>query len=137
MSLLISENAKGLMLKDAERSYPFECCGFLLGNIDGKKRNITNIIVVNNAHENNKERKFEINERDYMKAERYADENNLSLLGIYHSHPDHPAVPSEYDLKSALPFFSYVIISVVKGKTSTILSWQLNEKNKFQEETIN
>jgi proteasome lid subunit RPN8/RPN11 len=89
-----------------------------------------------NTKEENKERRFEISSVDYMKAERFADENSLTLLGVYHSHPDHPAVPSEHDLKQALPFFSYIIVSVRKGKLENILSWRLNEKGKFNEEKI-
>jgi proteasome lid subunit RPN8/RPN11 len=91
---------------------------------------------VNNDKAENKERRFEISAVDYMKAERFADENNLTLLGVYHSHPDHPAVPSEHDLKQALPFFSYTIVSVRKNKTDNILSWRLSEKGKFSQEKI-
>lgn len=136
MNLHISPSVKEIIFTDAEQSYPNECCGFLFGNENHEQRNITLATIVNNANGTQKERKFEISERDYMKAERHADELNLTLLGIYHSHPNHPAVPSEYDLKSALPFFSYIIVSVEQGKGKNMLSWQLNEKNKFKEEII-
>jgi proteasome lid subunit RPN8/RPN11 len=136
MKLNITAEAKEAMIKDAQQAFPNECCGFLFGNDSVAFRNISVALPVNNASNANKARKFEISEKDYMKAERYADEQGLSLVGIYHSHPDHPAVPSEYDLKSALPFFSYVIIAVENGIAKQILSWQKNAKNKFEEEII-
>ncbi len=136
MKLTITTEAKQTIIKDAEQSYPYECCGFLFGSEEGELRNISIAKEVLNTKEENKERRFEISAVDYMKAERFADDNKLTLLGVYHSHPDHPAVPSEHDLKQALPFFSYVIVSVKKSKTDNILSWRLNEKGKFTEEKI-
>lgn len=71
-----------------------------------------------------------------MQAEKFALENDVQLLGIYHSHPNHPAKPSEYDLAAAQPWFSYVIISVMQGKFDHIRSWKLNEASQFEEENI-
>lgn len=136
MNVVLSEEAKNVIIKDAQQAYPDECCGFLFGIDNAELRIITLAQPVNNANNTNKTRKFEISEKDYMKAEKYADEQGLSLVGIFHSHPDHPAVPSEYDLKAALPFFSYVIVSVEKGEAAQILSWQLNAQHQFKEEII-
>jgi proteasome lid subunit RPN8/RPN11 len=71
-----------------------------------------------------------------MKAERYALDNDLQLLGVYHSHPDHPAEPSEHDRVAAQPWFSYVIISVLKGAINNTRSWILNGQSRFEEESI-
>ncbi len=136
MKLNITKEAQQVIINDAEQSYPYECCGFLFGKEEGDERIVTIAKEVNNDKAENKERRFEISAFDYMKAERFADENDFTLLGVYHSHPDHPAVPSEHDLKQALPFFSYTIVSVRKNKTDNILSWRLNEKGKFSEEKI-
>jgi proteasome lid subunit RPN8/RPN11 len=135
MVLILQEEAKKMIVEDAVKSYPYECCGFLYGS-DDQRRIITRAEPVNNTREENKERRFEISATDYMKAEEYADNNNLTLLGVYHSHPDHPAIPSEYDLKRAMPYFSYIIASVKKGKISDIFSWRLNEKGNFDQEKI-
>jgi proteasome lid subunit RPN8/RPN11 len=62
-----------------------------------------------------------------MKAEQYALLYDTTLIGVYHSHPQHPAIPSEHDLKQALPFFSYIIVSVLDGKSDNLFSWRLNE----------
>lgn len=123
------------MHRHAAATFPNECCGFFYGK-DGKERNITLAIPVENSKEGDQRRRFEISAFDYMKAENFASENNITLLGIYHSHPNHPARPSEHDLKQAVPFFSYIIISVMNGKVAKTTSWQLNDEFKFIEESI-
>jgi proteasome lid subunit RPN8/RPN11 len=125
------------MLEDGIRAFPDECCGFLLGSEDKEgNRTITHLIVVDNAKEGDKRRRFVIAPGDYLKAELFAEEKELILLGIYHSHPDHPAIPSETDRLAAQPFFSYVIMSVIDGEPATVTSWLLNEKDQFEEEQI-
>jgi proteasome lid subunit RPN8/RPN11 len=119
------------------RIFPDECCGFLFGyeQADGT-RTITKIRAVDNAKPGDKKRRFEISPRDYMQAEKSALENDVELLGIYHSHPNHPAIPSEHDREAAQPWFSYIIISVMQGQFDQIRSWKLNEDSQFQEEYI-
>src|ERR1044071_1010678 len=134
--ILIEPKAKRSMAADAVNTFPDECCGFLFGNEKGNDRYITDILIVNNVKEGDKKRRFEISAKDYMKAERYADENGLQLLGIYHSHPNHPAIPSEHDRVAAQPWFSYVIVSVLEKKIGRIRSWRLNEEQQFEEEEI-
>ena len=125
------------MVEDAIRAFPDECCGFMFGTEDGEgDRIIRDILVVNNSKEGDKTRRFEISPLDYLKAEQYAIDNNFSLLGIYHSHPKHPAIPSETDRRSAQPFFSYLIISVLETNIITLRSWRLNESEQFDEEKI-
>lgn len=129
--------AMDLMLKDAVQAFPDECCGFLFGEEDTEgNRTITAIQVVNNAKDGDKRRRFVIAPLDYMQAEQYAEANNLLLLGVYHSHPNHPAIPSEHDRVAAQPYFSYVIVSVLEGKIGPVRSWRLNDEVQFEEETI-
>src|SRR5450755_2958734 len=125
------------MKAQAAHIFPDECCGFLFGieNKDGIRK-ISKIWVVNNAKPGDKRRRFEITGRDYMLAEQFALENNLVLLGIYHSHPNHPAIPSEQDRMAAQPYFSYIIISVINGRIDHIRSWRLNEASVFEEESF-
>ena len=136
MAILITEEAKFIMEDDAVESYPHECCGFLYGEDNDAERKVTKAEPVSNTREENRERRFEISPLEYIKAEEYADNNGLTLLGVYHSHPDHPAVPSEYDLKRAMPYFSYPIVSVKKGKLDIIRSWRLSDDRQFQEEKL-
>jgi len=135
MQLDISEEALKVMKEHAEEAYPNECCGFFYGVEDGK-RNIEEARRVTNSKEGDQRRRFEVSPRDYMQAELYGEKSGKTLLGVYHSHPDHPARPSEHDLKQAVPYFSYIILSVQKGKVADITSWQLDENKAFAEEKI-
>jgi proteasome lid subunit RPN8/RPN11 len=134
--LIIEQKPLDEMYNDALQSFPDECCGFFFGKEVGEERTVTKIVVVNNSKEGDKRRRFEIAPRDYLNAERFADENDLQFLGVYHSHPNHPAIPSEHDRVAAQPYFSYIIISVKENEIAGIRSWQLNDNFQFEEETI-
>ncbi|MFZ1675931.1 MAG: M67 family metallopeptidase [Saprospiraceae bacterium] len=118
-----------------ESSYPHEACGFILGHEHKGKRRITKSIEVENKSVENQRRRFIIDPLDYMKVERQALKEGLILLGIYHSHPDHPAIPSIHDLEFAQPFFSYLIHSINSGKLTDTRSYRL-QNGKFVEEII-
>jgi proteasome lid subunit RPN8/RPN11 len=125
------------MKAHALTTFPDECCGFLCGTEQtDSSRMITKILEVNNSKAGDKKRRFEISGKDYMLAEKFALDNDVLLLGIYHSHPNHPAIPSEHDRLAALPYFSYVILSVTPGNIDHIRSWQLNEQSQFEEEVF-
>lgn len=130
----IAEEVAQAMIKDAERSYPYEGCGFLYGKDNGDDREIAEFKPVVNAQQGDKRRRFHISAQDYIRAEQYALGQGLDLVGIYHSHPDHPAIASETDRQAAQPFFSYIIVSVMKGKYADLRSWQLQENGLFEEE---
>ncbi|NML20899.1 M67 family metallopeptidase [Pseudoflavitalea sp. G-6-1-2] len=135
--IIIDTQARAALLKDAVAAFPDECCGFLFGKEDENGlRAITEIQVVNNAKEGDKRRRFVIAPLDYIRAEEYADENQLQLLGVYHSHPNHPAIPSEHDRVAAQPWFSYIIVSVLDGKPDALRSWRLNDDSRFEEENV-
>ena len=135
--LLIDSIPLAEIKAEAVRTFPDECCGFLFGIEEANgNRTISRIHVVDNAKPGDKRRRFEISPKDYMKAEKFSSENDLPLLGIYHSHPNHPAIPSEHDRVAAQPWFSYIIISVMQGQSDHIRSWRLNEASQFEEENI-
>jgi proteasome lid subunit RPN8/RPN11 len=110
-----------------ERTYPEECCGVMLGEQSEEGRTVRETIEIDNSQDANRRRRFLITPEQYRMAERQAAARNLDLLGFYHSHPDHPAEPSAFDTEHALPWFSYVIVSVVKGKANRATSWILEE----------
>ncbi len=137
LPIQLTSEAEAVILADAKNTFPNECCGFFYGEEKNGVRHISLAQVVNNSKEGDQRRRFEISPLDYMKAERFALANNLTLLGIYHSHPNHPAIPSEHDLKQAVPFFSYIIVSVMQGEINVLRSWQLKEAGAaFEEEEI-
>jgi len=114
-------------------TYPNECCGALLGR-DGS---VTAVHALPNSTEEGPRRRFLVRPTDYMAAERQASSRGLELLGFYHSHPDHPARPSQYDLDHAWPSFSYVILSVMKREPGAITSWRLRpDRSGFDEQIL-
>lgn len=132
--IILEPHIEQLVLEDARQAFPDECCGFLFGTETRGKRLIQDILVVNNAKEGDKRRRFEISPRDYLRAERFAEEKGLNLLSVYHSHPKHPAIPSEHDRVAAQPFFSYLIVSVQEDGQTHIRSWRLNDQHQFDPE---
>jgi proteasome lid subunit RPN8/RPN11 len=122
-----------------ERDYPYECCGLLLGSFseDGTKV-VTEIHTISNARdEEAKRRRFLITPEELLRGERYAQNSQLEVVGFYHSHPDHPAVPSVYDRDHALPIYSYIVLSVSAGKTDELRSWELSaDRSAFVEEIL-
>ncbi len=133
----IEPQVEQAMQQHGEATFPNECCGFLYGYEADGRRVITLSQVVDNSKEGDQRRRFEISPLDYMRAEQYALSNDTQLLGIYHSHPNHPAIASEHDLAKAMPFFSYVIISVMEGQYADIKSWKLrDEERQFAEEEV-
>ncbi|MFK7907141.1 MAG: M67 family metallopeptidase [Chitinophagales bacterium] len=133
----INNEASATMIKDAINAFPNECCGFFYGTENEEERIVTIAQPVLNSKEGDQRRRFEISPFDYMKAERFALQNDLLLLGVYHSHPNHPSIASVHDLAKAMPYFSYVIISVVDGKLNTVQSWRLRDDvREFREEEV-
>ena len=133
--LEIPQSAWKRMKEDAEARFPNECCGFFYGSSGDPKR-VSEVLIIENSKEGDQKRRFEISPEDYMKGELYATKNNVSLLGVYHSHPNHPAKPSEHDRIQAVPVFSYIIISVMNGRSENVTSWQLNYDFQFEQEEL-
>lgn len=133
MKLIIDNEALMKMKRHAEADYPNECCGFFYG-LEGDNRQVRIAQKVDNVKEGDQTDRFQIDPMDYQKAEKYAITHDLDLLGVYHSHPDHPAEPSEHDREVALPWFSYIIISVEDGESVNVRSWRLNDERRFEEE---
>ena len=124
--------------KHGEETYPHECCGFLLGTTEGEAKNIAQVARVGNAREEEAKRnRYLISPDDFLRAEKEARAQKLNIVGFYHSHPDVEAKPSVYDTEHAWPWYSYVIVSVRKGKAAEVRSWVLAEdRSKFGEEEI-
>lgn len=134
----LSEEAVEVINADGISAFPNECCGFLYGteSTDGS-REITLAVPVINSKEGDQRRRFEISPLDYLRAEQFALQNDTALLGVYHSHPNHPAIASEHDLAVAMPYFSYVIVSVMQGEIADHKSWRLkDETREFKEEQV-
>ncbi|HLF65836.1 MAG TPA: M67 family metallopeptidase [Saprospiraceae bacterium] len=135
MRIIFEERALRAMHQWLTKFYPEEACGFLLGYESGDTRTITETWSATNISEENRKRRFIVDPIDYLRAEKKAAMDGLSLLGIYHSHPEHPAIPSEHDLAAAYPFFSYTIVSLLHDEVADTRSYQLRGE-KFEEEEV-
>jgi proteasome lid subunit RPN8/RPN11 len=114
-------------------TYPNECCGALIGR-DGA---VSTTLALPNTTEEGPRRRFLVRPVDYRAAEERAAALGQELLGFYHSHPDHPARPSQYDLDHAWPSFSYIIVAVAAGEPGDLRSWRLREdRSQFDEEEV-
>jgi proteasome lid subunit RPN8/RPN11 len=132
--LKISNDLVARINAHVESAYPDEGAGFLIGETDEVKE----ILALPNAREDEaRHNRFLITPEDYVKAELKADSLGLSLIGVFHSHPDCPNVPSEYDREWAQPFFSYIITRVDEGKATSHRSWKLTEdRAQYDEEEM-
>lgn len=137
MKLRIARETLAQIHAHGEATYPEEGAGFLLG-ADGEEKTVTNILALPNAREDGaRHNRYLIAPEDYLKAELEAERFGLSLVGVFHSHPDHPNEPSAFDRAWAQPHFSYVITSIEKGKARQSRSWLLKEdRSQFVEEQI-
>ena len=116
-----------------QQTYPHECCGALLGR-DG---HVTDLVALPNTTEEGPRRRFLVRAGDYRQAEQRATELGVELLGFYHSHPDHPARPSQYDLDHAWPTFAYIIVAVAQGAAMEMTVWFLkDDRSSFEEGTL-
>jgi proteasome lid subunit RPN8/RPN11 len=133
-SLTIGAAVDAAIRRHGEATYPHECCGALVGAGDS----VTASIALPNTTEEGPRRRFLVRPADYREAERQAAARGAELLGFYHSHPDHPARPSQYDLDHAWPTFAYVIVSVLQGTAADMTVWYLNEdRSSFDEGRLN
>jgi proteasome lid subunit RPN8/RPN11 len=121
-------------------TYPYECCGALLGRDDTAPdvtttvggvqptvREILALFPLVNRREDSPRNRFSVTVEDVRDAEKTAQEKKLDVVGWYHSHPDHPAQPSQYDREHAWPWYSYIIVSVANGKPAEMTSWRLRD----------
>ncbi len=132
----ISEELLEKIKAHGERTYPNECGGMLIGQFENEAKTVTELLPMENAAgEAEQHNRVLILPKDVLRAERYAREHELDVVGYYHSHPDDEAVPSQFDLDHALPVWSYIIVSVLEGKAIDARSWQMeNDRSKFSEE---
>jgi proteasome lid subunit RPN8/RPN11 len=119
----------GAMLDDirraGEQAYPAECCG-VLGGRPGDVKEVVRLVPVMNRRTDDPHR-YLISPDDLLHIEAELRHSGLEVLGCYHSHPDHPARPSDFDLEQAWPWYSYIIVRVDGGRAVDVASWVLDD----------
>ena len=139
--LWMSHDVAERIRRHGAETFPHECCGALLGrdSVAAEKasardetpsketREVLELFPLVNRRDDSPRNRFAVTADDVRDAEKAASQHGLEVIGWYHSHPDHPARPSDFDREHAWPWYSYVIVSVMAGKPADMTSWRLND----------
>jgi len=153
MALRLNEVLVKTIREHGALDYPNECCGVLLGHVDGDHKQVSEVVPLKNLRHDaaraqdilpldspgaeSERNRFLIDPKDQIRVEKDARARGLDVVGYYHSHPDHPARPSNYDRDHGWPWYSYVIISVERGESKDLNSWVLREdRSQFDREEV-
>ena len=138
MSINITEEILNQIHLHGENAYPEEGAGLMLGREEKNERYISHLLFLENAREDSsKHNRYLITAEDMLRGEQEAERRGLSIIGIFHSHPDNPDQPSEFDREYAIPWYSYLITSVFSGRTQDSRCWRLeDDRERFLEENI-
>jgi proteasome lid subunit RPN8/RPN11 len=136
-----SDSAEGIRRHGAE-TFPHECCGALLGRDadeqNGRpRRQVLALFPLVNRRDDSPRNRFAVTAEDVLDAEKAARKAGLEVIGWYHSHPDHPARPSQFDREHAWPWYSYIIVSVMGGQPAEMTSWRLqDDRTEYSQEQV-
>jgi proteasome lid subunit RPN8/RPN11 len=153
MALMLTQIHADAIRQHGARDYPSECCGVLLGSANGLEKVVREVVPLKNLRQDaeraqallpvddagreTERNRFLIDPKDQLRVEKEARARGLEVLGYYHSHPDHPAKPSDYDREHAWPWYAYVILSVERGEPKKLTGWVLSEdRSVFREEPV-
>lgn len=137
MSLLISARNLAAIRRHGEADYPHEACGLIGGVWDGSVKRVVRLVPVANARADSPRNRYLIDPEVFRRTAGQLERDGLDVVGVYHSHPDHPARPSAFDREHAWPRFSYVIVSVTGGRSAALTHWVLaDDRSAFQEEPV-
>jgi len=136
--LVLSATLYRQIEREGSAAFSNECCGILFGHDRGGRRVVSRLQAVPNVYDAaERYHRFSIDAKQLMDAEKSAAAAGEMVLGFYHSHPDHPARPSETDRAAGWPFYSYVIVSIMSRQPAAMTSWVLNESTEqFEEQPI-
>ena len=137
MAIKVNSEQLDKIRKHGEKTYPDECCGFLLGAREGATNVLGEVYPAENERQESRETRYLITPEQSKRADDYARSRGIGVIGYYHSHPDHPAAPSAYDLDhSCWPGESYIIVAVEQGKAAALNSFTKPDYTSFEQEEI-
>jgi proteasome lid subunit RPN8/RPN11 len=135
--LRLNEKFAAAIRAHGVQSYPHECCGAILGRDAGIAREVLGLVPLANRRDDSPRNRFEITSDDVRMAENKARDLGCDLVGWYHSHPDAPARPSDFDREHAWPWYSYIIVSIEKAEPRTMNCWRLvDDRSRYDAEPI-
>jgi proteasome lid subunit RPN8/RPN11 len=137
MTLVLDAQQLAAIRKHGETDYPAEACGLMAGTVEGERTIVTRLVPVVNTRTDSAHNRYLIDPESFLRAQREVDAAGLDIVGVYHSHPDHPCEPSAFDREHAWPRMSYVIVTVARGRAGDARSWRLaDDRSAFHEEPI-
>ena len=137
MPLRLTQPQIDAIRKHGEETYPHECCGFLVGSVDANDITIVDTVIqASNTRDDSPNNRYAIDPKELQEIDLAAGKRKMGVVGIYHSHPDVAARPSEFDREHACPWYCYAIVSIVKGQSQELLNWKLDDNDKFVEDPI-
>ena len=137
MTLLVPSGPARRIRDHLAGAYPDEGCGILIGRDGDESREVTLVVEAENTREDSRRNRYLIGPEDFLEADRRARVAGLEVLGFFHSHPDHPPVPSAFDLEHAWPYYSYLIVNVTGGAVGEQRCWRLREdRSGFEAERL-
>lgn len=137
MTLCLGAAHTGRIHAHLARAYPEEGCGVLVGREEGARRIVERVVLLENRHGDSRHNRYLIAPEALLAVEREARQAGLDVVGFYHSHPDHPPVPSAFDLDHAWPYYSYLIVSAGRGGAGEARVWRLAaDRSRFEPEIL-
>jgi proteasome lid subunit RPN8/RPN11 len=138
LSLIVHPDLLHTMIEQARHGYPEECCGALLGyTTDAEARVIVRVLPIPNRRDTERRTRYLIGPDEFRAADTRARAAGLDVIGFYHSHPDHPAIPSVFDREHAWPWYAYLIVPVHDARPGMPRAWRLaDDRSLFEELTI-
>lgn len=134
--LVVKREKIAEMYEHARETYPYECCGILVGKVTNRKE-VIEVCRATNVNQGRAGDRYEIDPEELHRVDRMARGGNREIIGFYHSHPDHPPRPSSFDVERSWPGYSYLIVSITKGTDVSAKSWVWNgERREFEEEPL-
>jgi len=138
--LILSRRQRVTIERHGATTYPEECCGVLIGRAlaaDGSGTRVERVVAATNEREDSRHNRYVIPPQVVMAATKEARSQGLDVVGFYHSHPDHPAEPSDFDREHAWPGLTYLIVSVREGRPVDLRAWRLtDDRERFEEERV-
>jgi proteasome lid subunit RPN8/RPN11 len=137
VTLVVGDQHVAAIRQHGEADYPHEACGLLGGRVESGRTIVRQLVPLPNGRSDSARDRYEIDPGAYLRAQQALDGEGLEIVGVYHSHPDHPAEPSAFDRDHAWPRLSYVIVGVAAGRSGDLKSWRLSDdRAAFAEEPI-